>query len=164
MRIAIFMFSYTIINCFQHQLFGFTGFERFCSQGSFVALSGEVTFFSFLCIIIICDKSSYAIMDLAPTWENITMVSSTLTKQMSLAPSAITIDMTKTQPSNIFVVNSFHFDAIESKGPTNVNWCCDECRRERGENTFVTRIVAHNCTRRPIHDSIIWLTKIYRAC
>jgi hypothetical protein len=47
-------------------------------------------------------------------WENITMMFSTPTKQMNLAPSAITINMAKAQTNNIFVANFFHFDPIES--------------------------------------------------
>jgi len=60
-------------------------------------------------------------MDLAPMWENITMMSSTPTEQMSPTLNTITIDMAKAQPSNNFVANFFHFNTIESKGLINVN-------------------------------------------
>ncbi len=54
-------------------------------------------------------------------WENITMMSSTPTEQMSPTLNTITIDMAKAQPSNNFVANFFHFNTIESKGLINVN-------------------------------------------
>ncbi len=87
-------------------------------------------------------------------WENITTMSSTPTEQMGPTPNAITIDMAKVQLSNIFC-DFFSLQHNRIRGTNNVNRCCDECRKGRGAKIFVTRSVAHNYTRRPIHDSII---------
>jgi hypothetical protein len=71
-------------------------------------------------------------MNVAHVHENTTRMSSTLTEQMSLVPSAIMTNLTKLQPNNTLVANLFHSNTIES-------------------------------TRRPIHDWIIWSTKIHQT-
>ncbi len=54
-------------------------------------------------------------MDPAPVQENTTRMSSTPTEQMNPAPSAITTDLAKVQPSSILIVNLFQSNVIELK-------------------------------------------------
>jgi hypothetical protein len=86
-------------------LLGYTNKLKFCSKGSCVALNGEVTFFSFLCIIEVCNYGSFAIMDPRVVREKTTMMSSTPTEQINLEHGAITTNLTKTQFNCTFVVN-----------------------------------------------------------
>ncbi len=101
-------------------------------------------------------------MDPTPVRENTTSLLATPTEKNNPTPNASTSNLVKVWPSNTLRMNIFHLDATKIKDPpmqTN-----DECIRGGGAKTFDARSIAHHCTRRSIHASLAWSTKIHWHC
>ncbi len=166
-RVLILQFSsFPILSliAFNTNCCGTCRFERFCTQGSCAALSGEVNFFSFAfhyCSLFLRFVCNHGFDTYVKKHIN-NALNSNWTNEFNL--SAITIDLAKVELSNIFIAIIFHFDTIELEDPftqTNVTMNVEE---EGGMKTFVIRSIAHHYTRRPVHDSIVWSTKIHQHC
>jgi len=91
-------------------------------------------------------------MDSALVRKNTTKMSSTPTEQMSPTLSAIMIDLAKAQPNSIFVVNLFQSNAIKLKCLAMQIDVAMNAEEEGERRHLLQKNVAHNCTRRPIHD------------